>query len=146
MLSVLAFEATAKAVNEKKTKCRFGPACWGRLNGKCELFHPQYAKLHCKHGPRCRHFIAGNCAFNHNNDIKKKSIVSLAAIDATNRTTVAATEVKTVKVDKPECPVCFETCDHATNCGHLFCGDCINKLDVCAICNTSVAVRIKLFI
>lgn len=48
-----------------------------------------------------------------------------------------------------ECPVCLEDADYkiATNCGHVYCADCANRItDTCFVCNSVVAVRFPIFL
>jgi len=38
-----------------------------------------------------------------------------------------------------ECAICFEEKKMAKlNCGHLFCENCVNKINVCALCRSNI--------
>lgn len=45
------------------------------------------------------------------------------------------------------CPICFENYENTpmciTECGHKFCGGCLSKLNICALCRKRINVQIE---
>ena len=49
------------------------------------------------------------------------------------------TITKTTNSQICECAICFEEKKMAKlNCGHLFCENCVNKINVCALCRSNI--------
>lgn len=49
------------------------------------------------------------------------------------------TKIKVTKDTKIECPVCMENeANFVTKCGHLFCYDCADKVDICPTCRSKI--------
>jgi hypothetical protein len=84
-------------------------------------------KKACWYGSKCK--FGAKCKFSH----------PVATVD---------TPKDEVASSGKECPICFEIMDEkvATNCGHVFCGNCADKIgDKCFLCGLAVASKIKLY-